>query len=170
MSADLLAYVAARVKEDGGCLRWTGTVFNGHPGGTINKRKVLIRRELYALKHGPIPKGRILRCTCETPLCVDEEHVKLTTFRAVGKECGAKGLMSGPVRSARIAAAKRASACAKITQDDARAIRASDDKGRVLAKRYGVSESTISKIRLGKVRRDFGAALWAAPLFARATA
>jgi hypothetical protein len=38
---------------------------------------------------------------------------------------------------------------AKLTDDDIRAIRASDETGTVLAKRYHVSDSLISKIRRG---------------------
>ena len=154
-------YVDARSTEDGDCLRWTGTVYNGHPGGTIDGKKVLIRRELYEAKHGPIPKGRVIRCTCTTPLCVEEEHFQLSTYKAIAKACGALGLMSGPVRSARIAATKRASTQAKITQEAARAIRSSDETGAVLAKRHNLSEATISKIRNHQVRREFAGNPWA---------
>lgn len=161
MSDKLHAYVQARVIEDGDCLRWTGYCYNGHLGGTIDRRKVLIRRELYVAAKGPIPKGKILRCICETPLCVNVGHVVPTTYKAVAKECGALGLMSGPVRSARIAAAKRAGAQAKISQEDARAIRASDEPLSVLAARYRLTESTCSKIRRGQVRREFTGNPWA---------
>jgi hypothetical protein len=46
--------------------------------------------------------------TCETPLCVELGHLTLSTYRKVALEMSRQGLMSGPVRSARIAAAKRA--------------------------------------------------------------
>lgn len=159
MADPLMAYVAPRVQEDGDCLRWLGYCFNGHPAGTVDGRKVLIRRELWAAKHGPIPKGRIIRCTCETPLCV--EHIEATTYQAVAKELGALGVMSGPVRSARIAAVKRASAQAKITQDDARAIRSSAEPERVLSERYGLSMCVVGRIRRSETRREFVGNVWA---------
>lgn len=151
----LTEYVAARVREDGGCLRWRGYSCNGHPGGTIDGWRFLVRRALYEEQRGPIPKGKVIRCTCETPDCINTEHFKLTTYKAVALECGALGLMSGQVRSARIAAVKRAGAQAKITQDDARAIRASDEPLAIVARRYGITPSTASRIRRGTVRREF---------------
>jgi hypothetical protein len=39
--------------------------------------------------------------------------------------------------------------CAKLTDEEARAIETSVLQGRVLAKRHGVSEATISRIRHG---------------------
>jgi hypothetical protein len=157
-----LAYIAARTLDCGGCLRWTGTVCNGHPAGSWDgKRCILIRREVWQQAHGPIPPGKIIRCTCETPLCVELGHLTLSTYRKVALEMSRQGLMSGPVRSARIAAAKRAGKQARITQDEARAIRASEDTGKVLAARYGVSEATVSKIKLGKIRREFVGNVWA---------
>lgn len=161
MSDQLQAYVSARVIEDGDCLRWKGYCYNGHPGGTIDRRKVLIRRELYVAAKGPIPKGKILRCTCETPLCVNVEHVVPTTYKAVAKECGAQGLMSGPVRSARIAAAKRVGPQARISQDDARVIRDSDELLSVLAARYQIAECTCSRIKRGEMRREYTGNPWA---------
>ena len=151
--SQLQTYVDTRTVPDGNCLRWVGTTYNGHPGGTVAGKKLLIRRALYEAAHGPIPKGRILRCVCETPLCV--VCVKLTTYRAVALECGARGLMAGPVRSARIAKAKRAGPQAKITQDDARAIRQSDEPLSVWAQRLNIGIGTVSKIRRGQVRREF---------------
>jgi hypothetical protein len=154
------AYVESRTVEDGDCLRWTGYTFGGHPGGTVDRRKVLIRRALWESEHGPIPAGRIIRCTCETPRCVAIEHLVCTTMKRLTKQLGAGGVMSGPVRSARIAAAKRAGKQARVSQEDVRAIRASDEPGKVLAARYGLSESTISKYRRNQCHREFVANPW----------
>ena len=158
---NLLDYVRARCVEDGDCLRWTGTLYNGHPGGTLDGRKILIRRALYEHANGPIPAGQIIRCHCGTPLCIQREHWRLTTYRSVATECGALGLMSGPVRSARIAATKRAGPQARITQDEARAIRVSVEPGTVLAARHGIAESTVSRIRRSEVRREYVGNPWA---------
>ena len=150
--------ILAKCIEDGDCLRWTGGCCNGHPA--ISK-STLVRRALWAEKHGPIPPGKIIRCTCETPKCVNLEHFEMTTHKRLATQLGALGVMSGPVRSANIAATKRAGRQARITQQDARAIRASDEKLSVLSARHGISEATVSKIRLGRVRREFGANPWA---------
>lgn len=144
------------VVEDGDCLRWTGACINGHPA----MNKALVRRVLWEKKHGPIPAGKILRCTCELKRCINLDHCEVSTYRKVAKECGAQGLMSGPTRSAKIAAAKRSGRQAKVSQDDVRVIRDSTEPGTVLAERYGVSEATISKYRLGHCRREFTANPW----------
>lgn len=149
------------VVEDGDCLRWIGGCSNGHPSIRIGGKSVLVRRALFAEAGGAIPSGQILRVTCGMPRCVNRAHWKLTTYKAVAIECGAAGLMSGHLRSAKIAAAKRAGSQAKITDADAAAIVSSDETGVVLAARYDISETTVSRIRLGKRRRNFSSP-WAA--------
>lgn len=157
----LASYVRARIVDDAGCWRWIGSVCNGHPTGTVAGRKLLIRRAMIEAERGTIPPGHIVRCTCETRLCVHPAHLRMTTYREVARECGALGLMSGPVRSARIAATKRAGPQARITQEDARAIRASSESLTVLARRYGVSVGFVSQVRRGAVRREFAGNPWA---------
>lgn len=164
MNEELATYIRARTVEDAGCLRWTGSTVAGgrHPTMRLpGGKQVLIRRLIVEARLGhPIPRGKIVRCTCETPLCVADDCLVLTTYRAVALECGASGLMSGPVRSARIAATKRAGKQAKIRQEDARAIRDSNDTGVEIARRYGISQGTVSKIRKGHVRREFVGNPW----------
>ncbi len=62
--------------------------------------------------------------------------------------------MGGPVRSAKIAVAKRAQT-GKITLDDARQIRTSDEPVKVLAERYGLSKDRIYRIRRGLAWREY---------------
>jgi hypothetical protein len=150
------AYVARLSTEDGDCLRWTGFAYGAHPGGVLGNRKFLVVRALWEAKRGPIPEGRILRCTCDLKMCVNLDHRKLMTRGQLAKVNGALGLMSGPIRSAKIAAAKRAGPQAKVSDEDVKAIRESDEPGHVLAQRYGVTGSAISKYRLYKTRKEYG--------------
>lgn len=166
MSA-LLDQLAGRYVEDGDCLRWLGGCCGKKQHPALPKsmqekgKSVLVRRRLWEEKHGPIPAGKILHCTCDVPRCINLDHCELTTFKKVAVQCGAMGLMSDPVRSAKIAAAHRERhPFTRITQADARAIRDSDEPGTVLAARYGVSESSVSKIRLGLFRREFHGNPW----------
>ena len=160
--ASMQAYVAAHVVEDGDCLRWVGPFSNGSPIRRLHGKYITIRRYLYEVAHGPIPAGKVMRCTCGMNACVNLEHARLTTHSSIAKECGALGLMSGAVRSAKIAAAKRAGPQAKITQDDVRAFRASDEPAAVFARRHGISQSTACKIRRNEIRREFAGNPWAA--------
>lgn len=160
------AYIAARTVEDGDCLRWTGGCAGkaAHPAIAIyspKRKTVLVRRAVWEQAHGPIPAGKIIRCNCSTPRCIALDHLELTTFGKLAKELGALGIMSGPVRSAKIAASHRERhPLTKLTQEQVREIRASDEPGTVLAERYGVCEGSISKYRLGRCRREFSGNVW----------
>lgn len=155
---NLLDTFAGRYIEDGDCLRWTGACCNGHPSfRATNGKTALVRRALWEEQHGAIPHGKILRCTCETPKCINLCHCVLTTHKRLAKQNGERGLMSGPVRSAKIAATHRARhPKTKLTQDEARAIRDSAETISVLGERYGVAASTAARIKRGEVRREYG--------------
>lgn len=143
-----------RCHEDGDCLVWPGACNNGHPGVRIKGKNMLVRRVLWAATHGPIPPGHIVHMTCNTPRCVNPEHIELTTYQCLGKKLGALGVMSGPVRSAAIARTKRKTH-AKLTDAAVHDIRNSDETVQVLSQRYGVARAHISKVRLYKAWRDF---------------
>jgi len=148
--------IASRSVEDGDCIRWTGTMVNGrHPVIFAAGAQHLVRRWLWEQERGPIPAGKILRCTCGMPRCIHLGHVHLTTYHAVAVECGAKGLMSGPVRSAKIAATKRAGPQAVLTDEQVAAIKAGAESVTAAAAAHGVSPSTVHRIRRGDMRRDF---------------
>lgn len=140
--------------EDCGCLIWQRSCCNGHPAARLDGKTVLVRRVLWAALHGEIPAGRIVRMTCESALCINPEHMELTSYKKLGKQLGALGVMSGPVRSAAIARAKRKTH-AKLTDAAVRDIRSSSERGRVLAARHGVSQAHISKVQKHKAWRDF---------------
>lgn len=145
---------ASHSTDDAGCLIWQRSTCNGHPAIRRGEKTQLVRRLLWVEAHGEIPAGQIVRMTCESPLCVNPEHLSLTTFAKLGKQLGALGIMSGPVRSAAIARAKRATQ-AKLNDAAVRDIRSSTETGVVLAARYGVAQAHISKVQKHKAWRDF---------------
>ena len=140
--------------DDGDCLVWTRSCCNGHPAARVGSKTVLVRRVLWADLHGEIPVGSIVRMTCSTPLCINPDHITLTTYQRLGKQLGALGVMSGPERSAAIARTKRKTQ-AKLTDAAVRDIRTSDETTIVMAARYGVAQAHISKVRKHKAWRDF---------------
>lgn len=152
----LAAYVAARSVEDGDCIRWTGFLYGGQPGANIDGQKFCVPRALWEIERGPIP-GLRLRCMCGLNRCINLNHRKPVTPKELAKMSGALGLMSGPVRSAKIAATKRAGKQAKVSDEVVQAIRESDEPGIVLARRYGISNALVSKYRLYQVRKDYSA-------------
>ena len=143
--------IALDCVEDGDCIEWRGSLCNGHPAVRWDGKTVLIRRKLL----GAIPQGKIARATCGNLLCVNKGHIGLSTYKKVALDCAQRGLMSDPMRSAKIAATKRAK-CAKLTMEFAREVRASDESGAAISRRTGVPQAKISAIRLGKVWRDYG--------------
>jgi hypothetical protein len=78
------------------------------------------------------------------------------TRAQVAQECGRLGLMSGPVRSARIAQAKRAGPMAKLTEALALEIRRSNESGVSVARRLGITPKLVSQIRRGQRWREYG--------------
>lgn len=140
--------------EDGDCMVWTRSCCNGHPAARIEGKTVLVRRVLWAQALDDIPAGHIVRMTCNTPLCVNPDHIELTTYQRLGKQLGALGVMSGPVRSAAIARAKRKTH-GKLSDEAVRDIRTSNELGRVLAARHGVSQAHVSKVQKHKAWREF---------------
>lgn len=146
--------IALHTTDDAGCLVWQRACTNGHPAMRHNSKTTMVRRALWQELHGSIPAGHILHMTCNTHLCVNPECLSLTTPQKLGKKLGAAGMMSGPVRSAAIARAKRKTQ-AKLTDTAVQEIRSSTGTGAQLATRYGVSQSHISKIRKHKCWRNF---------------
>jgi hypothetical protein len=156
MNPDQLPPAIARyVKDDAGCLVWTGSCCNGHPSRTVDGKTRLVRRELWEQVHGPIKPGHIIRCTCETPKCINIDCCEQTTYKKLGQQLGALGVMSGPVRSARIATAKRAGPQAKLTDADVQRIRNGTETLETLARELHINKGTAGRIRRRECRRDF---------------
>ena len=143
-------------QDDAGCPVWQRGCCNGHPAyrDADTGKTRMVRRVLWEQANGPIKPGHIIRMTCETPLCVDVEHMVQTTHGKLAKEMGALGIMSGFKRSAAIARTKRVTQ-GKLTEEAVRDIRASSDTGVVLAARYGIAPAYVSKIRLHQCRKEF---------------
>lgn len=144
----------AKTIDDGGCLVWQHAAVNGHPAVTINGKSLLVRRVIWAELKGPLRPGEIIRSTCGTPGCINPEHLTKTTHADLARQNGQAGLMGGLVRSASIARVKRASAQAKLTDDDVQAIRSGAECIPAIAARLGISEGHAYKVRRHDARRE----------------
>lgn len=151
---NVLHHLLGKTIDDAGCLVWQGGCSNGHPSARVNGKTQLVRRVIWEALRGQIPSGKVIRMTCETPLCINPDCMSLTTHQAIAKANGAMGLMSGVVRSAAIARAKQASALA-INYDIVHTIRTSDATGVDLAMQFGVSQNLISKVRTNKTWKQW---------------
>lgn len=152
---DITERIADSTQDDAGCAVWKKACCGGHPAIRHEGKTQLVRRLVWSAQYGPVPEGCIVAMTCETPRCVSLDCIELTTYQRLAKKKGALGLMSGPVRSAAIARAKRKGPQSKLTAEAVRHIRTSNETGVAMAARFGVSQAHVSKVRLHQAQREF---------------
>jgi hypothetical protein len=104
-----------------------------HRADGIPRRRDLAHRLAWAEANGPIPEGMVVRHTCDNPPCVNPAHLILGTQKDNVGDMDRRG--------------RRGYGMAKVTADHVRAIRASAEDYRVLMARYGISKSTLNRIR-----------------------
>lgn len=133
-----LFFSRAFPEPNSGCWIWTGEWKNDGYGEcwTFGRRETAHRASYRELK-GPIPKGLMVRHTCDVRACVNPDHLLIGTQQdnmddKVARHRQARGLTSGQ---------------AKLTEEEVREIRASALAQRTLAKIYNVSQPAIGMIK-----------------------
>ena len=101
-----------------------------------NGKKQRVHRLSYQAFIGPIPKGQIVRHTCDTPQCCNPKHLLIGTHADNSRDMAQRGRSTHGEKNPE----------AKLTWEDVEAIRASTEPVRVLVDTYGVSESQIRRI------------------------
>ena len=128
------------------CWMWTAAV-NNHGYGLIKRRRQkdgrYAHRVAYKLFKGDIPDGLFVLHKCDTPRCVNPEHLSLGTQSDNIKDCASKGRL--------VDNSGERHGMAKLDPEKVSQIRASDAKNGDLAKQYNVSETTIRFIRQRKL-------------------
>lgn len=152
-----------RVTESG-CWIWLGGVTGSGYGalGVDNKVKST-HRVSWNLYHGEIPEGLCVLHTCDTKLCVNPSHLFLGTNKDNTADMLKKG--RGPSLAQRAHSNRKRGAAhpsvikpeclkrgvehhsAKIKESDVLDIRNSKETGVYLARVYGLSTVTVSRIR-----------------------
>lgn len=124
-----------------GCWLWIGSVINRRRGvrgsyGVIRlspSTALLAHRASYMVHVGPVPASACVMHVCDTPPCVNPDHLRLGTVADNNADMAHK-LRHGQAR---------------LTPDIVREVRASDEPHTVLARRYGVSPRAITFCRNG---------------------
>ena len=123
---------------EAGCWIWLGGVNRDGYGNMSGSRRA--HRVSYERSIGPIPDGALVCHRCDVPLCVNPSHLFLGTPADNTNDMVAKGRQCRGERHK----------MAKLSASDVGAILASDEPCFILAARHGVSDTSISFIRLGK--------------------
>lgn len=70
----------AKVERRGDCWLWTGSLDGkGYAAFSCGSRRVRASRWAYEHWIGPIPAGHVVDHLCETPSCVNPEHLQAIT-------------------------------------------------------------------------------------------
>lgn len=134
-----------RIDEQTGCWIWLGaTLPNGYPSMRKNKIHILAYRYSYELKYGQIPLGMNACHKCDTPMCVNPDHIFI-------------GSQSDNIRDMVLKKRNRTgenASWSKLKQCQVNDIRKEYGEGNIshrkLAERYNVSYSAIRLIVLNK--------------------
>lgn len=122
-----------------GCRLWTGAKdADGYGHTSVKAKRYLAHRAAYEAVHGPIPEGMCVLHRCDTPGCINEQHLFLGTKGSNNKDRAAKG------RSADSHGERHSNN--KLTNKDVIAIRSDTRPHRCIAADYGVTQTTISNV------------------------
>ncbi len=143
-----LSDLLKRTEVDGDHLLWTAHATHGRfPQWRIGPKCFVVRRLVWQLTRGTIPKGLQIGVKCGEDLCV---HPDCLVARTKSK------IMTGTKKTAatklRIAIARRAGS--KLNLEIVNAIRASGERGDVVEAQYGLRQGYASRIRTGRVWAD----------------
>lgn len=120
------------------CWPWTGRRTKDGYGQLLWQGKPQrVHRLAWMAAHGPIPPGLHVLHKCDNRPCRNEAHLWLGTNAENNADMMGKGRHG----------------TAKLTEADARAIRAATGMQKDIAKRFGVTQANVSCIRSGKTWR-----------------
>jgi HNH endonuclease len=131
------------VRAGGECWLWKGAVQGKYGAFRYDGATKLAHRFAASIKHGPLARGVVVCHACDTPLCVNPEHLFLGTYAINMMDAVNKGRMP---RGEKVTGAR-------LTAEVVRAIRQSPMTQAWLAEKYGVDPSTIYHVLKRKTWR-----------------
>lgn len=148
---NLLQKIQSRCTECGECHLWTGaTNAKNHPKLAHRSARRVVWEEAKGAK---LSASQLITVTCGSSLCLNIEHLKLTSKSEVARKSNARQA----VKLKRSAASARTNQAkfGKLDMDKARYIRASEKTGIVLAAEFNVSPDLISKVRNFRAWKEY---------------
>ena len=130
-----------KVSKSDDCWDWTGFRHpDGHGQCYLNGVPKYAHRFSWEMHNGPIPNGMCVCHKCDNPHCVNPDHLFLGTHEDNMYDAKAKGRLPFGMRHGMVA----------LSDEDVLKIRSLYSDGVLsqgkLAKRFGVSQTCISKI------------------------
>ena len=123
-----------------GCRIWTGALSHGYGNITIETKSKRAHRVAWELENGPIPEGIDVLHRCDTPPCINPDHLWLGDDKDNLGDAARKGRMT---RGERIS-------WSILTERDVVEIRNRYAAGGItqtaLAKEFGVHVATLSQV------------------------
>lgn len=147
----------ALTTDEGECRLWDKYLGNGVPMVFHDGRFIQVRKLILELQ-GVHVWARYTSPKCNNPLCVDADHIVQRSPKQQHTHMAKRVSLapSNPMRIAKITKARREQV-GKINQAQAMEIRMSEESGPVLAERYGVTRTLISRIKRGESwAQEFG--------------
>jgi len=137
-----------RIYKTPGCWYWIAErsqkpITEYRPMLKIGKERKQVGTWLYERKYGPIPGSKLLCHTCDNPPCIRLSHRFVGTMSENILDCVQKGRNAGMGYFTRNPIQRF-----HVTPSIVRRIRLDKRPGKVVAADYGITPSTVSKIRL----------------------
>jgi predicted XRE-type DNA-binding protein len=133
-----------KTSHPNGCWIWLDHIKpTGYGEFRDGKKKVRAHRFAYELVNGPIPKGMYLLHSCDNRACVNPAHLSIGTAKENQEDMTRKGRGRVGTRNG----------SAKLTEQDVMKIKdllAQGFSQTQIAKRFGVHQTNISEISLGR--------------------
>lgn len=127
-----------------GCFIWLGGVVKGGYGKTTdNGMTRMAHRVIWEARNGPVPSGMVLRHQCDTPACVNPDHMLVGTTKDNAADMVERG---------RQASGERCN-LSKLSNETVLALRAAAGTHYQVAKRFGLKRGVVRQIRIGETWR-----------------
>lgn len=130
-------------EPNSGCWLWLGAVNSRGRGsvGVPGKRQTISAHRLaFLLFRGPVPDGLHVLHACDTPLCVNPDHLFLGTHQDNMDDCLTKGRKAKGFRNPRT----------KLSSEQIAAIIADPRPQQEIADDYSIHNSYVSQLKNGK--------------------
>jgi hypothetical protein len=119
-------------------------------GGSLPK--ALAHRVVFEISNGAIPEGLVVMHSCDNPACCNPDHLTIGTMLDNCRDMIAKGRKVvgwNPANKPPIRKGEE-HGNAKLSEVQAREIKASSEKTALLCEKYGVKRDVIKRIRSGR--------------------